>query len=357
MRISRTTTGRYVDKLIEHLIPLDTENQYLLLMKTDVIATWKIRAKNFQIIPCDIKEFSFAEQWGLRKQINSLKPDLVFFPMVQQPLFCRGKKVTAMLDLTTVRFRNPSKNIVVFWAKQRVYACLNRIVAHTSSQLLTISQFVAQDIATYAHVPLSKITITYLAADPIHEPATPLKSLANKPFIFYVGRPMPHKNLERLLLAHRQLHADHPDLTLALVGKRDELFERLEAFANEHEIPNVVFPDFVSDGQLSWLYQHCKAYVFPSLSEGFGLPGLEAMQAGAPVVSSNATCLPEVYGDAAEYFNPRDPESIADAIRRVIDDPKRRQRLIKQGSERVKQFSWDQTARQTLAVYKEVLGL
>jgi len=111
----------------------------------------------------------------------------------------------------------------------------------------------------------------------------------------------------------------------------------------------------VSEGELRWLYEHCAAYVFPSLSEGFGLPGLEAMQHGAPVVSSNATCLPEVYGDAAHYFDPLDVQAMADAINEVITDKDLRARLIAAGHTQAATYSWKRMAEQTLAVYKTAL--
>jgi len=108
----------------------------------------------------------------------------------------------------------------------------------------------------------------------------------------YVGRPTPHKNLDRLVEAFKLVHETYPDLVLALAGKTDHNYQALEEKVKTGGIPNVVFTGFISDGQLRWLYEHCTAYVFPSLSEGFGLPGLEAMAHGAPVVSSDAlACL------------------------------------------------------------------
>src|SRR5690606_18434598 len=114
------------------------------------------------------------------------------------------------------------------------------------------------------------------------------------------------------------LKEKHPELHLVLAGKKDTLYKRHERYVNKHGIQDVVFTDFVSDGQLRWLYENCTAYAFPSLSEGFGLPGLEAMNQGAPVVASNATSLPEVLGDAAEYFDPLDVDDIAKKISKVI---------------------------------------
>ena len=111
----------------------------------------------------------------------------------------------------------------------------------------------------------------------------------------------------------------------------------------------------MEDDELNWLYAHTSAYLFPSLMEGFGLPGLEAMTHGAPVVSSDATCLPEVYGDAAAYFDPNDTETMAKSIAEVLDDAALRKKLVKNGYERLKDFSWRKTAEQTLEVYRDAL--
>ena len=117
----------------------------------------------------------------------------------------------------------------------------------------------------------------------------------------------------------------------------------------------MLFTGFVEDQQLRWLYEHCRAYIFPSLSEGFGLPGLEAMRHNAPVVSSNATCLPEVHGPAAHYFDPRDTQDIADKIHDVLTDDALRKDLIAKGATQVTTFSWSRMAKQTLEVFERVL--
>lgn len=313
-------------------------------------------APRFEIVECPHKEFTFAEQTGLLKQIKSLEPDLIHFTLVQQPIFYRGKVVTTMNDLTTVRFKNPSKNPVVFTAKQQVYRRVNKIAARKSAALLTFTKFVKDDIARFARINSRKITVTYLAADPIPDQPELIKKLVDQKFIMYVGRPFPHKNLGRLIQAFQILKQDNPDLKLVLAGKKDALYKRHEQDVEALEIPDVIFTDFVTEGQLRWLYQNTAAYVFPSLSEGFGLPGLEAMLEGAPVVSSNATCLPEVYGEAAEYFDPYDSGEIAKAIAKVIDNPEKAKRLRALGKQRAARYSWQKTAEQTLAVYQEVLS-
>jgi glycosyltransferase involved in cell wall biosynthesis len=140
-----------------------------------------------------------------------------------------------------------------------------------------------------------------------------------------------------------------------LAGKKDANYQRIEALVQKNGTTGVIFTDFVSEGQLRWLYESCAAYVFPSLSEGFGLPGLEAMQHGAPVVSSDATCLPEIYGAAAHYFDPLDPQAMADAINEVLTDKVLRQKLVAAGGDQVKKYSWQRMAEQTLELYQQAL--
>jgi glycosyltransferase involved in cell wall biosynthesis len=173
----------------------------------------------------------------------------------------------------------------------------------------------------------------------------------------FTGRPLPHKNLYRLIEAFANLSEKHPDLILAIIGKKDASFDSYISFMEKLGVSNsVVFTDYVPDGQLKWALGHTKAYIFPSLSEGFGLPGLEAMHYGAPVVSSSATCLPEVYENAAHYFDPTDVNDITSKINDVLSSEKLRKDLIKKGKIQVNKYSWKDMAEQTLAVYKKVLS-
>ena len=355
-RESGSTSGRYIDKLIEHLAELKPEYKFIVLAKKHRVDFLHKIAPKFEIVETPYKEFTTSEQTGLLKQIRALKPDLVHFPMVQQPILYRGRVVTTINDLTTVRFRNPSKNKLVFTAKQQVYRRVNKIAARKSKALITFTQFVKDDIARFARINSRKITVTYLAADAIPDNPEVVEGLEDAKFIMYVGRPQPHKNLGRLIQAFQILKQDHPKLKLVLAGKKDVLYKQQQKDVEALEIPDVVFTDFVTEGQLRWLYKHTATYAFPSLSEGFGLPGLEAMLEGAPVVSSNATCLPEIYGDAAEYFDPLDAADIAKVIAKVIDNPNRANRLRELGKKQAAKYSWKKTAEQTLAVYKEVLG-
>ncbi len=352
----RTSTGRYVERLLHYLQKIDTSNEYTVLLKPKDFDEWRPTNKRFTKVACPYKEFTFAEQIGLLKQLRELKPDLVHFAMAQQPILYRGKVVTTVHDLTTTRFRNPAKNRLVFTIKQQVYKLVNKIVAHKSVAIIVPTEFVKNDVAKFARINSRKINVTYEAADKIIEDPKPVEGLDDSAqFILYVGRPQPHKNLDRLVDAFLLLRQENPGLRLVLTGEKDVLYKRIEKKVRAKAITNVIFTGFVSEGQLRWLYEHTAAYVFPSLSEGFGLPGLEAMQHGAPVVSSNATCLPEVYKDAAEYFDPLNVEEMAESIKKVLDDEALRKHLIARGNSVANSYSWQRMAEQTLEVYKNVL--
>jgi glycosyltransferase involved in cell wall biosynthesis len=355
-RESGTSTGRYVDKLVEHLHALKPGYDIIILAKPHRVDYLTQIAPSFKIEICPHKEFTFDEQIGFKKQLDQLHPDLVHFAAVQQPVWYTGTVVTTMQDLTTLRFRNPAKNPIIFTAKQQVYRWTNLRVAHKSKLLITPTEFVKQDVVAFAKIDPAKITVTLESSDDLPTPAEPVADVGDKQFIMYVGRPTPHKNLERLIQAFAKLQPTHPSLHMVLAGKKDANYQRIEAEAVRQGITNIFFTGFVSDQQLRWLYEHCQAYIFPSLSEGFGLPGLEAMRHGAPVVSSNATCLPEVNGDAALYFDPLNIDDMAAKIVSVLDDEGLRQRLIISGQTHVATFSWQRMAEQTLDVYRRALG-
>jgi len=355
-RESGTSTGRYVDKLVENLSKIDSSNQYFLLLKSHRLNYFSFLPSNFNRVKCDIKEFSFSEQTKLISQILKLKPDLVHFTIVQQPILYFGKTVTTMQDLTTLRFRNPSKNPVIFWIKQRIYWIVNYVAPRKSKHIIAISEFTKKDVIKTLHYNHpEKITVILHSADVIEEKSQPIDSLEGRQFISYVGRHQPHKNLTRLVQAHNKLLETHPNLILAIVGKEDATTNHLKKQVSEEQMKNIVFTGFISDGQLKWLYENTACYVFPSLSEGFGLPGLEAMAHGAPVASSNATSLPEVNGDAATYFDPTSVEDISRAVEEVLTNKKLVDDLRARGKKQAAKFSWQRTAEQTLEIYKKVL--
>lgn len=351
-----TSTGRYTFRLVQYLQQIDHEHDYVILLKPEDMKVGEFANPRFTKVAAPYKEFTFEEQFGLKKEVQEQQPDLVHFTMTQQPVWYRGKTVTTMHDLTTLRFRNPTKNYAVFTLKQWVYKWVNKRVAKKSSVVMVPSEFVKQDVISYTSIKPEKVVVTYESADPITDDPEPITGLEHAQFIMYLGRPQPHKNLPRLIEAFKKLKADHPELKLVLAGKKDAMYRRIEQVVREQGTPDVIFTDFISESQLRWLYEHCAAYIFPSLSEGFGLPGLEAMRHGAPVVSSNATCLPEIYGEAAQYFDPVDIDDIARKIATVLDNEDVRHKLVALGFKQAKKYSWKRMAEQTLAVYKQALG-
>lgn len=347
-----TSTGRYISSLVHYLDRLESDHDYTILLKPTDMDKAAFVNPRFTKVACPYKEFTVQEQTGLLKQINSLNPDLVHFGKDHQPVLYRGKTITTMHDLTTTRFINPDKQPQVYAAKQLIYKWVVKRVARSSNAIITPTEYVKQDLIAYTGVDPAKITVTYESADVITDVPEPVASVAGKKFIMYIGRPTPHKNLPRLIEAFKSLKGQHPQLHLVLAGKLDANYRAIQ---QAEQNTNIIFTDFVTEGQLRWLYEHCEAYVFPSLSEGFGLPGVEAMIHSAPVISSNATCLPEVYGDAAHYFDPLNVQAMADAINEVLTDKQLRERLITAGHAQAAKYSWKHMAEQTLALYNSVL--
>lgn len=220
---------------------------------------------------------------------------------------------------------------------------------------MTPSKYTKQDILRfYNRIPADKIAVTPLSAD-VHIDKLEQYKHPFKEFILYVGQQSDYKNIRRLGEAHQKLLHNHPDLGLILVGSKNSSALSNEEYFNKKGYKNILFTGFLPDTQRDWLYKNTSAYIFPSLMEGFGLPGLEAMGYGAPIVSSNATCLPEVYGNAAHYFDPLNIDDMERAINEVLNDYKLRNSLVKKGYKQLSKYSWLRTAKQTHAVYMDAL--
>jgi glycosyltransferase involved in cell wall biosynthesis len=356
-RIRRSGTGRYVDKLIEHLQQVDKTNKYIILLQSD--DPLKIRAENFTIVQSDYKQFSVnpLEQFGFAWQIYSLKPDLVHFSMTQQPMLYFGKIVTTTHDLTMFEYTRPGKYPGWFHAiRTFLYPLLVWWSHRKSDRIIVPTKYVAKGLAEYQPFTKNKIVVTYEASGVDLQGAAKQPGDVAKPFIFHVGSPFPHKNIERLIEAFGIVKNKVPDLQLVLVGKREHYFEQLEKLAADSPVrDSILFTGFIPDNELKWLYKNASGYVLPSLSEGFGIPGLEAMSYDCPLISSKATCLPEVYGDAAHYFDPSDTKDMAKKITDVVKDKKLQKKLVSAGRKQVKKYSWQKMARQTHKTYMDLV--
>lgn len=353
-----SSTGRYIDRLLEHLQHVDQQHRYTVLLRPG--DNWQPQAPNWSTIVCPYKQFSFNPvpliTFGLF--LSRLKPDVVHFGMTpQEPIWFFGKRVTTTHDLTMLRFVRAGKLPQWLHALRMVgYRFLFWYAHKRASQIIVPTQFVANDLTSLRPWTKEKITVTYEASEPPLDTAAKQLRGVKEPFIMHVGSPLPHKNIERLIAAFEILKRSQPNLQLVLPGKKEQYFERLEASLQDNPIKDsVIIPGFVSDAELKWLYQNAEAYVLPSLSEGFGLPGLEAMAHGCPLVSSSATCMPEVYGNAAHYFDPENVEDMAAKINEVISSAAMRRDLIRKGYAQIKKYSWRKMAEQTRAVYARIV--
>ena len=354
-RFLNSGTGTYGVKLLEYLQQIDKVNQYSVIVKAKDAEYWQPTNPNFTLHPVDFAFYSFAEQLGLKKFLDDLAPDLVHFAMPQQPILYVGKRITTMHDLTLLNTYNSDKNWLVFHAKQLVGRFVFKRIARISDHIIAISENTKREYQAFTPIPEDKISVIYEAAE-----ARPGKlqsyNVPFKEFIMYVGQQPDYKNLRRLAEAHQLLLEKYPDLGLVFVGRMNEDTKRNKAQYETLGYKNIHFTGFIPDAQRDWLFTQARAYVFPSLMEGFGLPPLEAMAYGTPVVSSNASCLPEILGDAAEYFDPLNIDDMAATIERVITDGDLRAIMIQRGHKQTKKYSWEKMARETHAIYLSVLG-
>jgi len=232
--------------------------------------------------------------------------------------------------------------------------------------VLTVSQASKDDLVHFFQVPAAKVEVIHnapdprLAGDPTAEEVAHVRDrfLLTSPFVLYTGNVKPHKNLDRLVEAFAILRRDGFENTkLLIIGDDVSQYPNLRRLVHRHQLhQHVRFLGYVPDATLAVLYRLAAVFVFPSLYEGFGLPPLEAMAAGAPVITSNVSSLPEVVGDAALLIDPMDTSAIARAMASVLSDPRLREDLIRRGRERVKAFSWTRSVARIRAVYGELAG-
>ncbi len=352
--------GRYIQKLIENLEKVDRENQYYVFLCRENWNEYQPRNPNFSKIMTDIPWYGFREQFWFPRILRKFKLDLVHFPHFNVPIFYKGKFVVTIHDLILFHYptrRASTLSLFMYFFKKLAYKKTIKNAIQKSQKIITVSKYTQKDIIKYFYVPEKKIFVTYEAADVFNKPLQDtVKNILNrygiiKPYLLYVGNAYPHKNLERLVLVFKEIIKKHPHLYLVLVGKEDYFYRRLKEFVSQNSVKKVIFADYVLDEHLPVVYRESLLYVFPSLYEGFGLPPLEAMTENVPVVSSQASCLPEILGDAAVYFDPKAETEMAEIIEKAISDENLRQRLIEKGKERIRKFSWEKMARETREVY------
>ncbi len=356
--------GRYVEQLIVHLACLDIENEYVLFLKKENIDMLTL-PHNFKKVLADMAWYGWREQVFFPKIIKKEKLDVMHFPHFNVPLWYRGLYIVTIHDL--IMFHYPRQEAsthgaFVYWLKDMIHRAVIRNAVLKAQQVIVTSEFTKRDVHETLYVPMEKMTVTYQAAfnknqitNSREQSDSVLKKYSiTKPYILYVGAAYPHKNLDGFLNAWKIFQKKYGDsYQLVLVGKENFFYTKLKNTLLK-EASDVIYTGFVPDDELEVLYEHTALYVFPSLYEGFGLPPLEAMTHGVPVVSSNTSCLPEVLGDAALYFDPNIPEEMADTLYKGITDEISRQNLKQNAKILLPKYSWETLAKQTLHCYTRV---
>lgn len=281
------------------------------------------------------------------------KPDVVFSPTHYIPRWIRTPRVMAIMDVSYLSypelFKASDLHKLVNWTAYSVNA------AHT---VITISEFSKHAIIEAYHVPSDRVVVAYPALPDWHEKLTMSKSTtsnsATSKYILAVGTLQPRKNFARLIEAFSTLH--DTDISLVIVGKKGWLYEDILAAPKKFGVEGrVKFLDFVPDSELPRLYTDATCFVLPSLYEGFGLPVLEAMSYGIPVVVSDTSSLPEIAGDAGIYVDPTSVVSIAAGITLAISETgAKRQARITEGKKRVGMFTWDKAAKQVMDTLQRI---
>lgn len=357
VRFINSGTGTYAVKLLDHLQQIDVVNTYTLLVPEKDVDYYIPTNPNFNVKTVPYTAYSFGEQIGFLRYLNSLHADLVHFCMPQQPVLYRGRKVTTVHDMTLLNTYNSDKNWLVYHVKQFVGRFVFRDIAHTNDHIITISENTRREFIAHTHIDTSKVSVIYEAGEAHPSELEPYPSLPFKRFILYVGQQPDYKNIRRLGDAHQLLLDADPELGLVLVGRMNEDTKRNKAYFESIGYKNIHFTGFLPDSQRDWLFTQALAYVFPSLMEGFGLPPLEAMAYSTPVISSRASCMPEILGSAATYFDPTNTPDIAHVIAHTISSKELLAKMTRDGLLQVKKYSWHRTATETHAVYLKALGL
>jgi glycosyltransferase involved in cell wall biosynthesis len=367
--------GRYVQKLIENLEKIDFKNQYIIFLRKENWNEYQPKNPSFRKVLADCRWYTLKEQILMPLKIRQAKVDLMHFPHFNLPVFYFGPFVVTIHDLVLKRFptrRASTLGPLLYWLKNLIYQLIIFLAVKRAKKIITVSNYTKNDILKFFKVKSEKIEVIYEGSPAVGEflqergglPHDDIlqKLNINKPYLIYVGNAYPHKNLERMILAFGKLVKEDINHQLILVGGMDYFYQRLKKFVKDLEnrffekglSSQIIFTDFVSDDELRVLYQNASLYVFPSLCEGFGLPPLEAMAYGLPVVCSNTSCLPEILGPAATYFNPADPQEMAKTIRQVLEDKDLKEKLVLEGFKRAKGYCWSKMARETLAIYNHL---
>ncbi len=351
-----TGLGRYTKNLLIAISknPKSDFYKFTLLvypeLKQEIISDL---GNKFEYHETNIRHYSFYEQIILPFVLFKLKPSLVHFTHFDKPILYFGKSVVTVHDL--IRHFSKGKdtttrNPYLYYFKYLGYLLMSWFIIRFN-YLIVPSNFWRNYIIDHYRIKPGKIITTYEAVDPS---ISNNNQIISKPsnYIIYTGNLYPHKNIDILFLALKQL----PQIKLKIICARDVFANRVTKLANKLGVNNQIeFLGFLPDNEFSRLYSQSLALVHPAKLEGFGLTGLEAMALNCPVISSNSSCLPEIYQDAVLYFDPLNEIDLITKISLLKNDKNLRLKLIYKGQKLLTKYSWTKTATETLAYYHTIL--
>lgn len=352
---SQAGIGQYILHLVDGLSKVDSENEYVLLMSRKDETTI-LQQSNFRRVSLWTPSHHRLERYSLNVELMRLGLDVLHSPDFIPPHRPSCKSVITIHDLAFLLYPH-------FLTKEsaRYYGHIDHAVRWTD-QIISVSESTKRDTIRHLGVPEDKITVVYEAANPIFAPVDRDKArehVRNRhgidgPFVLFVSTLEPRKNVPTLIRAfHQLMNCYKEDVRLVLAGGKGWLFEDAFAVVDELKLDQSVhFLGRVSSEDLLYLYNAAEVLAHPAFYEGFGLPPLEAMACGLPVVVSNVSSLPEVVGDAGLLFDPHNVDELTVALWRVLHDGNLRQEMREKGLRQAQGFSWERAARETLEIYR-----
>jgi glycosyltransferase involved in cell wall biosynthesis len=349
--------GRYLEGFIQYSKIVSPDIEYTLYFNSK--ANRQVDGFRTKIIDVPfLKKNIFWMNVALPFELMREKYDLFHCPFYGLPYIQPCPMVVTIHDISYIA--HPE------WFASRTRMSFKLTTDHairTAKKIMTDTEFSKKEILKYYKVPEDRISVVYAATGPNFKPqdkATALKAAkgigAASPFLLHVGAIHARRNVERALRAFVQVKKKFPDMRFILVGRQDKNID-ISGLATHLGIKDsVTMIEYIDEPALVSLYNACEALVYPSLYEGFGLPVLEAMACGAPVIAANASCTPEVLGGAGVLFDPYNEVSIADTVIRVLGDNKLKSEIVAKGLKRAADFSWERAARQTVDIYRDVAG-
>jgi glycosyltransferase involved in cell wall biosynthesis len=352
--------GTYIRNLLRQLARLDRQTEFVVLCRPADCEALASLGENFRSVPETSGHYSIAEQIRIPLALKREKVTLFHAPHYVLPPLVRCRSVVTIHDCIHLMFPQYLPNrFALAYARASI-----GLAARRATRVLTVSESSKRDILRFVDTTPEKIDVIYNAFDerfgvePLEEDVVRVRERyqLNDEFVLYAGNVKPHKNLERLIEAFDLVRKRGLDrLKLVLIGDEISKYAALRRAVHQHQLHKYVrFLGYLPEETLAVMYRLAGVFVFPSLYEGFGLPPLEAMASGTPVVTSNISSLPEVAGAAAVLVDPYSPEAIADGIHRVLTDEALRRSLRQKGLARAAQFSWEQSVRRVREIYDDV---